>query len=75
MRHTIDNLKYKHRPLIVYLATHVLVNAVLGNAVMYSLGFRRYHAAHITYWRRPGQAQASGPPVVFVHGIGLGLIM
>lgn len=81
MRHTVDPLRYKHRPLIIYLLTHVLVNAVAGNLAMYFLGFRRHQAHHITYWRRPAAAIQSksqamgGPPVVFVHGIGLGLIM
>jgi hypothetical protein len=92
MRHTLDPLHYKHRPLLVYLATHCLVNEVMGYILLRCmLGFRRRRALHITYWHRPATAAASSsssaaavqqqqqqqqqqqhPPLVFVHGIGLG---
>lgn len=83
MRHTLDPLKYKHRPLLVYLATHGLANEALGYLLLRGLlGFRRHRADHITYWHRPGASAASPtastnppPPLVFVHGIGLGLAM
>lgn len=80
MRHTLDPLKYKHRPLFVYLATHVLVNEFMGYALLRGmLGFRRHKAGHISYWHRAGEGVAAGgaslrPPLVFVHGIGLGLV-
>ena len=78
MRHTLDPIKYKHRPLLVYLATHGLINEALGYFLLrVLLGFRRHRADHITYWHRPGAAVAATqqPPLVFVHGIGLGLAM
>lgn len=78
MRHTLDPIKYKQRPLLVYLATHGLANEVLGYILLqHLLGFRRRQAGHISYWHRPGTAPTASthPPPVFVHGIGLGLIM
>lgn len=82
MRHTLDPIKYKHRPLLVYLATHGLINEALGYFLLrVLLGFRRHRADHIIYWHRPGAPSAAAvaatqqPPLVFVHGIGLGLAM
>lgn len=96
MRHSLDPIKYKHRPFIVYLATHCFVNDIVGALIMRSLGFRKYHTRHLSYWHRPGsyslrqrkmddsnsnRTPHTSPtaqqqvPIVFVHGIGLGLTL
>lgn len=76
MRHTIDPLKSKHRPIIVYLLTYFL--DLLNGVSVRRKGFRRGRIGRITYWHRPGvQGDDLNPPtpLVFVHGIGVGLFL
>jgi hypothetical protein len=97
MRHTLDPLQSKHRPLLAYLITHWLLNSLAAAWLLRRLGFRRRSAGGLSYWHRPspfasnqdeagclrlsgqrggGQGQGQGEemlPLVFVHGIGMGL--
>lgn len=74
MRHTLDPLQSKHRPLLAYFISHWLLNTVCAAGMLYKLGFRRHRTGKITYWRRPALSGCQASlPVVFVHGIGMGL--
>jgi len=75
MRLTLDDVIVDHRPLLYYL---VLRAINLGNSLwLYSLGFRRHAATNgaFVYWayRPPGVDTVDHTPIVFVHGLGIGL--
>ena len=60
------------RPLLYYMLTDFL-RRVTGT-VMRWRGFRRYREGHLSYWHHAGEgAGAEATPLVFVHGVGLGL--
>lgn len=64
----------RHYPLLLYALTH----GVVGSATTWLLrsrGFERQHAKGLSYWVRPGSsADTTLTPIVFVHGIGIGLL-
>ena len=82
MRLTLDPVVVAHRPLIYYI---VLMTINLGNSIfLYSMGFRRHPVKNsaFMYWSYtppPGDIinhrckQEGTPPIVFVHGLGIGL--
>lgn len=75
MRHTLDELKHNHRPIITYLFTHILVNGFLCSLFLRYKGFKYHTAGKISYWHRKAHGEAArAPPIVFCHGIGIGLI-
>ena len=70
------SLTMQPRPLLYYFLTHG-VKRVTG-AVMRLRGFHRYREGKLTYWHHPGDVAgeregAEATPLVFVHGVGLGL--
>lgn len=77
-----DPLLVENRPLAVYLGTSLLC-PLLTSQVMVRLGFRRERMGGLSYWHRqprtlvPGDQDIAGPrqtPLVFVHGLGVGLV-
>jgi hypothetical protein len=48
MRHTLDPMRTKHKPMIIYLVTHCFLNSVYSSLLMRALGFRRYKAGRST---------------------------
>jgi len=74
MRQSIDPIvpQISHRPLLIYAALDGFLRQLLCPVVMRFLGFRLRSVRRVQYWHLPG-SQAE-PPVLFVHGIGVGLL-
>mmetsp|Transcript_44843 Transcript_44843/g.72828 ORF Transcript_44843/g.72828 Transcript_44843/m.72828 type:complete len:635 (+) Transcript_44843:85-1989(+) len=77
-----DPLPVLHRPLFVYAGTSLLA-PLLTLEVMKRLGFRRERVGGLCYWKRPRRgdvhpsidlAAPRQTPLVFVHGLGVGLV-
>ena len=82
MRLTLDPVQASYRPLALYGATMLGVDALLY-AGMWSMGFTRHAIGTVHYWRRPGGGDAVAPPpsgsshrhpLVFIHGLGVGIL-
>ncbi|ETV83255.1 hypothetical protein H257_04026 [Aphanomyces astaci] len=80
IRHTLDEFECAERPLIAYVVTMGM--DVLAALVLAQLGFERHVVGTgCSYWYRGGSTpkmsaeDPSEDPVVFVHGIGAGLLM
>lgn len=74
-----DPLPVLHRPLIVYAGTSLLC-PLLTLQVMSRMGFHRERVGGLAYWKRdprrvPADLDTTGQtPLVFVHGLGVGLV-
>ena len=71
MRNSLDHVKTAYRPLVFYLG--VWAQNVASYAVVRSMGYERRHAGKTRYWFRPGRDDSGSQPVVFLHGIGVGI--
>ncbi|KAF0717964.1 Aste57867_1990 [Aphanomyces stellatus] len=61
------------RPLLLYIAT--LAGNFLCSMWLMACGFRSYQATkEIRYWHRPAVATETDEPLVFLHGVGIGLL-
>jgi pimeloyl-ACP methyl ester carboxylesterase len=72
MKHTLDPFKSSHHPLLNY----GIVQAA-DQVIRYWFkhkGFKRDRRWRLSFWYKLGTNRAK-PPIVFVHGIGIGLIM
>ncbi|RKP26042.1 Alpha/Beta hydrolase protein [Syncephalis pseudoplumigaleata] len=72
MRLNLDPVRVFPRPLIVYLLIHI--GHYLTALCLHALGFRRGRTPHLAYWYRETSAASDAPPIVFVHGLSLGLV-
>ncbi|CAL5226232.1 g9076 [Coccomyxa viridis] len=74
MAHLWEPLKVCHKPVIVHLFSEV---AGATNCVwMLALGFRKQCYEGTNYWTLPRQVckmEKPGEPIVFLHGVGIGL--
>mmetsp|Transcript_9669 Transcript_9669/g.21571 ORF Transcript_9669/g.21571 Transcript_9669/m.21571 type:complete len:646 (-) Transcript_9669:23-1960(-) len=76
-----DPLPVQHRPLFIYMITSFLC-PLLTLKIMPWLGFRRERVGGLLYWKRdrcqvPEDKDMACPrrtPLVFVHGLGVGLV-
>lgn len=75
-----DPLNVNHRPLWMYGCTSVLC-PLITNQVMTALGFERERIGGLVYWKRgcrkdvqPAADVTGQMPLVFVHGLGVGLV-
>jgi pimeloyl-ACP methyl ester carboxylesterase len=84
----VDPVPALHRPLLVYLLAGLLDMG--SDCVIRCLGFRRLRVGGMSFWVRRGQPPPPSPPrggggarqqpppqeppIVFVHGVGLGLV-
>lgn len=77
-----DPLPVVHRPLFVYAGTSLLC-PLITHKVMNQMGFRCERVGGLAYWRRPRRndvpqhvdlAATSRTPLVFIHGLGVGLV-
>jgi len=75
-----DPLPVVHRPLFVYAGTSLLC-PLLSYKVMQWLGFHRERSGGLCYWKRerrndvdPKVDISAKEPLVFVHGLGVGLV-
>lgn len=72
MSFTLDeDLHVVHRPLALYIVFAVF-RIVCGFALRF-LGFRRRVASKTTYWHFQRAFAECEPPVLFFHGLGIGL--
>lgn len=76
MRLTLDRIRSEHRPLVYYAVTGLVLPFVAG-VFLQSWGFREHKSGTLPYWRRPARDVVPGgpglPPLVFCHGIGVGV--
>jgi pimeloyl-ACP methyl ester carboxylesterase len=77
MRLNVDPVTADHRPLVYYAATAFA--GLAGDAALRLRGFRKHRVGPVCFWIVKG-SDASGsagsesePPLVFVHGVGIGL--
>eukprot|EP00927_Polykrikos_kofoidii_P054090 TRINITY_DN48571_c0_g1_i1.p1 TRINITY_DN48571_c0_g1~~TRINITY_DN48571_c0_g1_i1.p1 ORF type:complete len:676 (+),score=76.49 TRINITY_DN48571_c0_g1_i1:121-2148(+) len=77
-----DRLPVLHRPLFVYLGCSMMFPLLTGR-VMRWLGFTRERVGGLLYWMRPRRSDVPSSldiaapghtPLVFVHGLGVGLV-
>lgn len=80
-RLTLDELRCKHRPLLAYLVTHLALG-IVNRSSLKARGFAHRQSGRIGFWhRRGGSSNTQGgssaprrPPIVFLAGIGVGLV-
>jgi len=53
---------------------HFLLQEVLAPLYMGRMNFKRHAQGTLVYWYRPGHGDPSCPPLVFVHGLGVGVM-
>lgn len=75
-----DSMPMFHRPLWMYIGSSVLC-PLMTQQVMWALGFRRGKVGGLVYWKRgprrdvaPEDDVTGQMPLVFVHGLGVGLV-
>lgn len=79
-----DPLPVAHRPLLLYVGTSLLCPLTTWH-VMHLLGFHRERVGGLSYWKRPPRTDVRAEidiaaglgrsvPLVFVHGLGVGLV-
>ncbi|KAJ3213005.1 hypothetical protein HDU82_000014 [Entophlyctis luteolus] len=69
MRHTIDPVVVQPKPFVAYAVTMAIGFA--GSALLRWLGFELRTEGKVWYWIH-GESK-KGSPIVFIHGIGVGL--
>ena len=77
LRINIDPVTARHRPLLSYIVTYTAHG--VGWLILRKMGFIHAQAGELTYWYLvpPGSidgAVCKAPPIVMLHGIGLGLV-
>lgn len=70
-RLTLDPVRAVHRPLAFYAGVKCM-SWILG-LILRAQGFQRYQSGRMWYWYRRWP-DAGHPPLVFVHGIGIGIL-
>jgi len=71
MRNSLDPVKTDYRPLLFYLA--VWLQNIFSNGVLEQLGYECRLAGPTRYWFRKGAPHSKKQPLVFLHGIGVGI--
>jgi pimeloyl-ACP methyl ester carboxylesterase len=73
MGHTIEPIRAFHKPLLLYLLMELV--GMCSHGVLYCYGFRKMKQGGITKWiYRPRMCDDTKTPIVFLHGIGLGVL-
>lgn len=75
MAHTLEPLQVVHKPLAVHLASEAAGWVV--SLYLWCGGFVGHHHQGLPYWIHkplPTAAAAHKPPVLFLHGVGFGLV-
>lgn len=87
MRLTMDSIQSRHRPLIYYGLTSIVL-PVVTERLLSARGFARHKSGSLAYWYRPGTPSSPArtgpmdgedvlspaPPLVFCHGIGVNVL-
>jgi len=73
MRLNVDPVVAEHRPLVYYAVTSLI--RLGADAALRAQGFRRHAVGAVLFWILQGDDEdvQREPPVVFVHGVGVGL--
>ena len=79
MRLNLDPIEFSHRPLLYYVAIHVLQQGCA--LILRGAGFERGTVEGISYWWRDSSSslpkslshRSLQDPLLFFHGIGIGL--
>lgn len=76
MRFTIEPIEWTHKPFLFYAVCQGLLGG-LGTVSLWNEGFTRHRSGVFDYWVRIPETDEGRQrtPVVFVHGIGVGLVM
>ena len=76
MRFSIEPFEWTHKPLAYYVVCQGLLGG-LGKLSLLNEGFTRHSTGVFDYWlSMPATEEArQRTPIVFVHGIGVGLVM
>jgi len=76
MRFTLEPIEWTHKPLLFYAVCQGLLGG-LGTLSLWNEGFSRHRAGVYNYWVRVPESDEARQrtPIVFVHGIGVGLVM
>jgi pimeloyl-ACP methyl ester carboxylesterase len=75
MRFSIEPIQYTPKPLIYYGVTQGMLKNV-GRTQLAAEGFKRFRSGKLKYWIRVPETAAARLrlPIVFVHGVGVGLV-
>ncbi|RHY92678.1 hypothetical protein DYB26_014597, partial [Aphanomyces astaci] len=74
IRHTLDPFESTARPWLVYAVT-IGMDAIMG-VFLRLAGFQRHPLTRgLRYWHRDAMTSPVAEPLVFVHGIGAGLML
>ena len=68
-----DPLPSQYRPAFVYIVTHGIIPHLMFG-LMSGLNFVSFRSGSLTYWLRRTLRKSGKLPVVFSHGIGIGLL-
>ena len=76
MRFTIEPMEWTHKPLLFYAVCQGLLGG-LGTVSLWNEGFSKHKGGVFDYWLRMPESEEARmrTPIVFVHGIGVGLVM
>jgi pimeloyl-ACP methyl ester carboxylesterase len=76
MRFSIEPMEWTHKPLMFYAVCQGLLGS-LGTLSLWNEGFSKHRSVAFDYWVRMPKTEAGRQrtPIVFVHGIGVGLVM
>lgn len=71
LRLNVDPVESYHRPFIYYVSTYIM--EMMTSISMKVVGFRRFSMGKLWYYLREPEGKQTGPPIIFVHGVGMGL--
>ncbi|KAL1530452.1 hypothetical protein AB1Y20_001355 [Prymnesium parvum] len=76
IRHLAANyeaVRWRHRPLLYYAASHGLIAGLITPLAMQREGFVRKRHCELHYWYRPSlRGETDEEAFVFIHGVGFG---
>lgn len=73
MKMSLDDVKSQYRPLIYYLVTSTFIDFTTILLMRY-YGFSSHSSGNMNYWRRGGNGTGHQQPLVFCHGLGIGVM-
>jgi len=73
MRLTRDPLVAASRPLWIYAITTLLLPSIAHQRCRW-MGFSKFVSGGLEYWHRPAQQGERTQPIVFCHGLGVGVL-
>jgi hypothetical protein len=78
MKHILDPVRVIFRPLIFYFVTDTILNEILPRTNFYLRGYQFVQIGHLQFWtfyNKPSDGKEEAEPIIFFHGIGVGLMM